>query len=381
MTRLEKIACFDEHKNTTRICILIKSLANGGAEKQSILLAKALNEKHTVHFVILNETPQHHAHLSNLSLYNIQYTYLKGSVTSKMKHFVRLLKTKKIDLLFTYLPGDTFFGSIGGRLAGVPFIYGGLRNARIPEWRKRMGLRFVHNYLLDATISNSVCGKNYYKANGFNDDKTLVIHNGMVIDTVYQHRLDPKVVTILSVGRFAAQKDYETAIKTIALLKKSSNLNKPFRYIIIGEGQLEGAVRNWIKKHKCEDVIEVVIDPDNINEYYQKSDIYLCSSILEGLSNTLIEASSHSMPIVATDAGDNNQLVIDGENGYITPTGDVPLLAEKLTLLINNYHQRLDMGKAGYEHLVASFSYEKFCERYLDLVEKIMAKETVKTMV
>ena len=94
----------------------------------------------------------------------------------------------------------------------------------------------------------------------------------------------------------------------------------------------------------------------------------------------MIEASSHSLPIVATDAGDNNQLVIDGKNGYITPLGDSQLLAEKLTILINNHNQRLDMGKAGYEHFKTSFSYEKFSKNYLDLVERIMAKVPVKSM-
>lgn len=357
--------------NSAQICIIIKSLANGGAEKQSILLAKALKEKYDVHYVILTDDPQHHAHLSNLVQYNIEHTFLKGGHLAKMNQFLALLKAKKINLLFTYLPGDTFFASIAGRIAGVKYIYGGLRNAQIPEWKKRFGLKLVHNFLLDGTISNSVTGKQFYKKHGFNDGKTRVIHNGVVIDTTYEKRTDSASITILSVGRFVAQKDYETAIQTIALLKKSKDITKSFRYIIIGEGQLENEVRDWIKSYNCEDLIEVVIDPDNIESYYRQADIYFCSSIFEGLSNTLIEASSFSLPIVATDAGDNNQLVIDGKNGYITPTKAIPQLVEKLTWLINDYDKRMEMGKAGFEHLNAFFSYETFRQRYLDLIEQL----------
>ncbi len=356
---------------TPQICIIIKSLANGGAEKQSILLAKALKEEYAVHYVVLNDDPKHHAHLSNLALYNIEHTYLEGNPAFKMRQFIGLLKSKKINLLFTFLPGDTFFASIAGRLAGVKYIYGGLRNAQIPEWTKRFGLKIVHNFLLNGTISNSVTGKDFYKNHGFKDEKTLVIHNGFVIDTKYRKRSNPKTITILSVGRFVAQKDYETAIQTIALLKESTKLGKTFRYIIIGEGQLEKEVRDWIKSYGCENIIELVIDPDNIAAYYQKADIYFCSSIFEGLSNTLIEASSFSLPIVATDAGDNNQLVLDGKNGYVTPIKAIPQLVEKLTLLINDYEKRLEMGKAGFEHLNAFFSYEKFRQNYLDLIQQL----------
>jgi len=357
--------------DTPQICIIIKSLANGGAEKQSILLAKALKGKYPVQYVILNDEPQHHAHLKNLADYKIKFTYLQGGTATKMKQFIRLLKAEKINLIFTYLPGDTFFASIAGRLAGVKYIYGGLRNAQIPELKKRIGLKLVHNFLLDGTISNSVTGKEFYKNHGFKDEKTRVIHNGVVIDTKYQKRLNPEVITILSVGRFVPQKDYKTAIQTIAFLKKSSKISKSFRYIIIGEGQLENDIRNWIKSYECENEIEIVIDPDNITAYYEQADIYFCSSIFEGLSNTLIEASSFSLPIVATDAGDNNQLVINGKNGFITPTKAIPQLAEKLSLLINDYDQRIDMGKAGFEHLNASFSYEKFRQNYFDLIAKL----------
>lgn len=357
--------------NTIQICIIIKSLANGGAEKQSILLVKALKEEYDVHYVILNDAPKHRAHLHNLAHYDIKHTFLKGGAISKMRQFIALLKAKRINLLFTYLPGDTFFASIAGRLAGVKYIYGGLRNAKIPEWEKRLGLKMVHNYLLDGTISNSVTGKVFYKKHGFKDDKTLVIHNGVVIDTTYQKRVAPATITILSVGRFVAQKDYETAIRTIALLKESELVNKAFRYIIIGVGELEDEVRAWVKSYNCEDLIEVVVDPDDLKVYYQQADIYFCSSIFEGFSNTLIEASSFSLPIVATDAGDNNQLVIDGKNGFITPTKAISELAEKLTLLINDHDMRITMGKEGFEHLNACFSYQKFRQNYLDLIEQL----------
>lgn len=384
MTRLENRTYLGEHRalmKEPKICIIIKSLANGGAEKQSILLAKALKDQYAVHYVVLNETPQHHAHLTNLSKYQIDHTFLKGGTLAKAKQFIALLNAKRINLLFTFLPGDTFFAGITGRMAGVQYILGGLRSAVIPERRKKFGLRIIHNYFLDATISNSYTGKQFYKDHGFNDDKTLVIHNGMIIDTQYQERTDSKNIKLLSVGRFVEQKDYETAIKTIALLKKSNALQKPFHYTIIGEGKLEQQVRDWVKSYKCEDVIDVVIDPDNIPEYYQKSDIYLCSSIFEGLSNTLIEASSFSMPIVATDAGDNNQLVLNGESGYITPIGDVTQLAAKLTVLINSHEKRIEMGKVGFEHLNNSFSYERFQERYLELVKTLMIKNDIKALI
>ena len=363
------------------ICIIIRSLANGGAEKQSILLANALQDEYHVQLVILSKEPRHHAHLDAITAYGLDHTYLEGGTFTKLKAFTALLKKHQVDLIFSYLPGDTFFAAIGGKLAGVKHIYGGMRSSLIPEWKKRVGLRFAHNHLLSATIANSHAGKDYYKDNGFNDEKTIVIPNGMIVKQDYLGRELKETVEILSVGRFVPAKDYETAIKSISMLKKSKTLNKNFKYIIIGAGELEDQLRHWIRAYKCEDCVELVIDPPNIPDYYRKADIYLCSSFFEGFSNTLMEAASFSLPIVSTDAGDNAYLAIHDETGFISPIYDANSLANHLAILINEDTIRATMGKRSYEHLLKNFSYEAFQKRYKSLLEEIFPKPTAKTLI
>lgn len=352
------------------IVIIIRSLANGGAEKQSILLARALMEHYPVHYVILSDTPQHPAHVRNLNGYGIPHTFLQGNIWKKIRAFVSLLRSHKADVLFSFLPGDMFFAGLAAKWVGLPHFFGGFRSASIPENYKRIALRLLHNTWVEATIANSHLGKQYMIDQGFRADKMRVIHNGMIIDTQPMAHPEGDKIRILSVGRFVPAKDYETAIRAISLLKKRS-LRKPFIYTIIGEGVLEQEVRQWIRDYQCEDVIEVVLDPPNIPEYYQQADIYFCSSLVEGLSNTLMEAMSFSLPIVATEAGDNEYLSVHGQNGYITPLKDAEGLATHLEQLIHDADLRMQMGAAGYTHLVQTFSYEAFQQKYLTLIQQL----------
>ena len=85
-------------------------------------------------------------------------------------------------------------------------------------------------------------------------------------------------------------------------------------------------------------------NPSNLDEYLSKSDIYLSTSLFEGLSNSIMEAMAYSLPIIATDVGDNNYLVQDGYNGFVTNVKDVDEIAKKLLSLVIDKEKRLKMG-------------------------------------
>ena len=177
-------------------------------------------------------------------------------------------------------------------------------------------------------------------------------------------RKQKNFITVLSVGRFHKAKDYETAIKAVSKIKY-----KNFKYQIIGYGSLEKDIRNWIIEYSAQDCIELIINPDNINEYYRKADIYLQTSIFEGLSNTVLEAMSFSLPLVLTDVGDNDRLVVDGENGFLCDPGSVDAITKNLEVLFNSVKKRVDFGSRSYHLLKDNDSEEIFKKSYLKLIE------------
>ena len=163
------------------------------------------------------------------------------------------------------------------------------------------------------------------------------------------------------------QKDYKTIIRTIASLKE---LRKDFVMDIIGYGEEEQNIRTWIKEYGVEDYIKIYIRPENVQDIVRNADIYLSTSLFEGTSNSIMEALNWSLPVVATNVGDNNYLVIDGVNGTLHPIGDAKGMAESIAKLLENHELRNEFGLAGNKNLRDNYSMEIFEKRYLKLIEQ-----------
>ncbi|MFK7811578.1 MAG: glycosyltransferase [Maribacter sp.] len=352
------------------ICITINSLASGGAEKQSLLLAKALKPHHDVIFVILKPQPIYQPRFEVLKEEAIEHIFLPKNPVKKGIAFTRLLKRRKIDIIFSFLPTDTILSAICGKMAGVPHIFGGIRNSYIPKIKYSL-IKIIHNYLLSYTIANNYAA--YSSSIGFGfKKKVFVIPNGIEIKPFFARQgLDRKTITIISLGRLVKQKDYETALKGISELKKTLKTDIKLKYRIVGHGPEKETITSHIKQYDLQEEVEIISNPPNIYGLLESSDIYLSTSIFEGFSNSIMEAMNCGLPVVATDAGDNSRLVIHNKNGFITELADYKKIGEHLRYLIDSQEERHQMGLESYNHLVQSFSYSVFQKKYLNIIKNI----------
>ncbi|HRS54399.1 MAG TPA: glycosyltransferase, partial [Bacteroidales bacterium] len=117
--------------------------------------------------------------------------------------------------------------------------------------------------------------------------------------------------------------------------------------------------------------VSLIINPNNLNNYYQKADIYFSTSLYEGLSNSIIEAMEFSLPIVATNVGDNEYLIIEGQSGFLLPIKDAEGMSSKLKLLVDNPKQRVEFGHNAYRHLKNNFLEEIFKQKYINFINNL----------
>ncbi|MEM6344311.1 MAG: glycosyltransferase [Bacteroidota bacterium] len=358
----------------TNICILIRSLAHGGAEKQCLMLVKALKGFANVHLVVLDEQPQHEKHLQYIEKEQLPLHFLQGSALKKFAALRAYLRDHQIQMMFTYLPSDTIIGGLAGRLENVPHIIGGIRNAELGR-SKRIVLHQIYNHCLHYAISNSYTGRDNFIKYGYSAERLLVMPNGIELDQVKRYRSPKEPIKIISVGRYVEQKDLETAIKAFAQLQKYLQGRKKVKLQLIGYGELEDQLRVWIKQYRIEEDAEMIISPPNLGDYYAEADLYLCSSLVEGLSNSLMEAMSYSLPIVATDAGDNSQLAREGQNGHILAIGDYEGLAKALQKLVEDDGLRANYSSNSFDIISENYTYEAFQKNYQKLIESLLNKE------
>ena len=350
------------------VCVFTNTLLNGGAEKQAILLAKALNKKYKVVMVVYYGSKVEKVKLQTLIENNIKVVRLHNrSHLLKCYAFYKILHKESVHILFSYLFTTNCIGGVARKLSCVRYTIGGIRNSVLDK-KKIFFQKIFQNHLNSFTIYNNYRGFNNLTELGFKENKGVVIPNCFELNTPLMLRKNSKQVSIVSVGRFVEAKDYHTAIKSIANLRLKT---KNFVYTIVGYGELERQIRCWIKKYDADDYISIVINPEDINFYYQKADIYLMTSIYEGLSNTVLEAMSHSLPLVITNAGDNDRLVKENKNGYLCQPGNYKQVSNRLFTLISSHEKRIKLGKESYAILKEGYSFEIFQQRYFDFIESL----------
>lgn len=337
----------------------------GGAEKQAALLAMVLNKHYNVYIYLLcGEKLAARQNLEILSNTGVHIQSLSGNFISKVRQLKKELDHNRIELLLNYLTSCNVVGAIAGRLAGVRRVYGGIRNAR-EEYTKMIMDKIVHNHISSGSIYNCYSGAEYFTAKGYNHKKNIVIPNCFWNIATPIIRRDRKIKHIVTVGRFVPQKDYKTLIRTVACLLK---LRKDFVMDIIGYGVEEQNIRNWIKENDVESIINIYINPDNVQKFISTADIYLSTSIFEGTSNSIMEALNWSLPVVATNVGDNEWLIKNEVNGFLHHIGDAVGMAQSIAKLLNSVELRNQYGLNGNQNLRDNYSIEIFEKRYLQFI-------------
>jgi len=300
---------------------------------------------------------------------SIQLVHLKGNFIQKIKSLKSQIHEIGITHIFAYLSSDNAVAALAAFQNKSCKVYGGIRSSRLP-WHKYMVLKLLHHGLQDATIFNNHCGRDHFLKKGFKASKSIVIPNCTDYNGVpKEDALNNATIHIISVGRFVPAKDYPTAIEAIKRLVTSGEIEK-IKYTIIGFGELEHEIRNQIAANRLTKHIEVVVNPENLRDYYKHADIYLCSSDFEGLSNSIMEALSFHLPVIATQVGDNPQLVKHNHNGLLIPKSDPEAISNAIQQFYGDKEKRKLFGNRGFELLQENYSTQKFTDRYISLIEQ-----------
>lgn len=122
------------------------------------------------------------------------------------------------------------------------------------------------------------------------------------------------------IAELNANKNQILLIKTIQGLKKEQD---NIRLLLIGDGPLKEQYQQYIKENNLENEIQLLGKRQDINELLSITNIYLASSIREGLPVNVMEAMYKGLPIIATDNRGHRELIHNGKNGNICEKNDI----------------------------------------------------------
>lgn len=270
------------------------------------------------------------------------------------------------------------------RCAAVHSEHGLETDAYAKEPLRRRWFRRAAFELADRVLAVSYQLRNLHaRRTGFAVARISVIHNG--VDEKRFHP-DPQArrrmrtelglsdgdFCIGCVGNLLPVKDHLTALRAIALV---AGALRRWRLVIAGEGPERLKLEAFLNQYpEWRTRVKLLGLTDRVPELLNAFDLYLLPSLSEGISNSLLEAMSTGLPVIATEAGGNPEVVVDGESGLLFPAGDAARLAEHLLMLEGSPEMRAQFSRQAISRVRKEFSIDSMVRNYARLYESLGQK-------
>jgi glycosyltransferase involved in cell wall biosynthesis len=200
-------------------------------------------------------------------------------------------------------------------------------------------------------------------------ERVHTIPNGIDIPEVGRRQRSNGLVRFLSMGRLDSEKRVDQTIRAFAGLP----VDTPAQLTILGDGLCRPELEALSRRLGQEGRIVFTGAVGDVTPYLNEADVYVSTSVSEGMSNALLEAMSNGvMPVVSQVSG-VDELVEEGVTGFLFPPGDETAVANRLEKsLAMTVEERRATGEAAREAIRARFSLEKVAERHLTLYSDLI---------
>ena len=201
--------------------------------------------------------------------------------------------------------------------------------------------------------------------------KIVVIPPGIDISKhKFINRKKRNIVEILIVGYLVKRKGIELIIRVIATIVKT---NPNVRVRIVGDGPEKENLQNLTKQLNIEKyvIFQGFIPNTKINGYYENADIFCFASYSEGFATVCLEAMASGLPIISTDVGGFNDIIIDSKNGYIIKDRDSLEFKKKLLTLVDGRDLRIRIGKNARKIIERKYDWEIIAKQYYEIYKRV----------
>jgi sugar transferase (PEP-CTERM/EpsH1 system associated) len=280
---------------------------------------------------------------------------------------------------------------LAARLAGVPGVLHSEHGYDLDmvnglPWRRRAARRAFYSLTDDLfTVSNEL--RDFHASQvSLSRARIRVFYNG--VDTSrFSPRVDvrasiraelgipPSSVLIGSVGRMVAIKDYPL---TLSVASELLQRGRDFCLLLVGNGPELDRLQQSVRDNAfLQGRVHFQGFSERVPDLLGAMDIFVQSSRAEGMSNTLLEAMSCGLPVIATRVGGNPEVVSECETGLLFSPGDHAALAEHMDTLIRLPDVRQRFGESGRSRVLQHFSIERMLSQYRDLYLDLAIRRNV----
>jgi glycosyltransferase involved in cell wall biosynthesis len=368
-----------------KILMVINTLQKGGKERRMLELIKGLKKRGEDFDIYL---------VSLTDIVDYPYVYdlpIKFEIIAKKKDgkdlglifkLRRIIREFKPDVIHSWDTTVSKYLLIANAFHNRPIVHGIIYDAsanKSPFNRALYKRVKMITPFAKVIIANSHAGIRAYKTPV---RKSVCIHNG--IDFNRFKNLKPRAememellgqakgnkFVLAMVAQFEIRKDYDTLIAAAIQL---CSQNKDYVFLLIGHGtmleekraKVPEALSTQIRFLGSRQDIESILQVVDAGLLLTNSDDHG-----EGISNSIVEYMAAGKPVIATRGGGTDEIVLDGENGFLVDPKSIGQLMEKINTLRQNPSLANAMGQNAFEWVNKEFNIEKMTESFIDLYRK-----------
>jgi glycosyltransferase involved in cell wall biosynthesis len=292
------------------------------------------------------------------------------------------LRHDRPDVLHTHNHLVSHYGVVAGKLAGIPVIVNTRHRAEqvhvsSPE-ESRIDLESPDKTSdlifkatmpwVDAVVLISESTRQFFvNHRGVPAKKARVILNGANLERFLLYPAQPGSelprVRFGIAARLAPAKDHFTLLRAFATVAKELPAAE---LQIAGDGPLRSRLETFTRELSLADRVTFLGALPDTAQFLNQLDIFVLSSLSEGLPLAVLEAMAAGLPIVSTRAGGVDEAAIDGVNAYLANPGDASGLAEAMIRMAKQ-PDLAQMGAKGRETIQARFRIEQTWQEYKNL--------------
>ena len=202
-------------------------------------------------------------------------------------------------------------------------------------------------------------------------ERATTVHEGIDVDRVAaieplnvreEYWFPPHSLIVGNIAALVPHKGQKYLIDAAAIVVREA---PEARFLVLGEGELRQALEHQVRHlHLSQHVVFAGFRTD-VLAVLRGLDLFVMSSVTEGLGTSLLDAMAASRPIVATQAGGIPEVVVDGETGMLVPPRDGAALAAAILAMLRDEPGRRRMAEAGLARVRTAFSVDRMVEATL----------------
>lgn|GEM_PF-5088162 len=362
-----------------RILFVLSSMPIGGLEVFTVNLASRLASKGNEVWILIFKSGQKCVDLlkeANVHLIaadrNSKYNPL---FISKIYETLKTVRPHAIVSLseFAY-----FFAELMNQVLGLktPHCIRFAWSRPITRWDKivsRFLIMFSKLWSAYYIFVSRIQAEHYISAYNLPTRSCHLIYSG--IDTDFFHPRFKKRNRTFTVAHVANIRPVKDQMVLFRSLEKLDRMFKKWRLLFVGEDRygLLSSFKGFLSGKQMLSKVKFMVthDRSKIRDVLSSSDVFVLTSLSEGLPNAPLEAMSVGIPCVLTNVGGCREILQEGCNGYLINTGDHEALASTLFTLQKNRKSLLRMGRNARRSIISRFSLNSCTDDYLRVLQDI----------